>query len=322
MHRQLLLARFASTPWALLPEYYDACAAVVQRWASGDAASADIMQRIAGDREARDARRASNGATGGGIAVIPVYGVLTQRGNMMDDLSGPGSTSTQMLSSMLRDAVDDETVSAILLDIDSPGGSVYGISELGDEIYQARSKKPITALSNSLAASAAYWLASQATEMFVTPGGEVGSIGVIMQHQDWSKNNEMNGIRVTYITAPAGGFKAEGNPDEPLSDDARAYEQGRVDEYYSAFTKAVSRGRGVPIASVRDDMGRGRVLGADAALATKMVDGIATFDDTVKRIRGQIKQGRGAQIEHADRIKAQAAIAAARRDEQIRISQG
>jgi signal peptide peptidase SppA len=319
MRRQLLLAQFASMPWALMPERYDACAAVLQRWASGERASIEVMDQVEENKTAREARRASAGAaSGGGIAVIPVYGVLTQRGNMMDEISGGGSASTQMLSSMLREAVDDESVSSILLDIDSPGGSVYGISELGDEIYQARSKKPVTALANSLAASAAFWLGSQANDFYVTPGGEVGSIGVILQHQDWSKSNEMNGVKVTYITA--GKFKSEGNPNEPLSDDALAYEQSRVDDYYGAFTKAVARGRSVPIGSVRDDMGQGRVLGADAALAAKMVDGVMTFDQTIKQIRTNLRQGKGAMAEDAARIKAQAAVAAAHRDARIRIS--
>lgn len=320
MRRELLLAQFASMPWALMPERYEACAAVLQRWASGEKASIEVMDQVKENKVAREARRASSGgASGGGIAVIPVYGVLTQRGNMMDDLSGPGSTSTQILSSMLSDAVNDESVSAILLDIDSPGGSVYGISELGDEIFQARSKKPVTALANSLAASAAFWLGCQATDFYVTPSGEVGSIGVILQHQDWSKSNEMNGVKVTYITA--GKFKAEGNPNEPLSDDAKAYEQSRVDDYYGAFTKAVARGRGVSIGSVRDDMGQGRVLGADAAMAAKMVDGVMTFDQTIKQVRTSLRQSKSA-IAEADmaRIKSEAAVAASHRDARIRIS--
>jgi signal peptide peptidase SppA len=293
MKRQLLLAHLMGMPWALMPERAEAYAAVIRRWASGEHASIEVMDQVEEDREAREARRAAaGGASTGGIAVIPVYGVLTQRGNMMDDLSGPGSTSTQMLSASLREAIDDESVSAILLDIDSPGGAVYGTSEFGDEVYQARSKKPITAIANSLAASAAYWLGSQATEFYVTPGGEVGSIGVICSHEDWSKYNEMAGVKVSYITA--GKFKSESNPNEPLSEEARIYEQSRVDDYYSMFTKAVSRGRGVSIADVRDHMGQGRVMGPDAALAAKMVDGIATFDQTLKRIRATLRQSKTA----------------------------
>jgi capsid assembly protease len=285
------LAECERTPWALMPERYYAYRSVLHRWAAGEAASAAVMAQVRADREAREAKRASSTvAGGGGIAVLPLYGVVTQRGNMVDDLSGPGSVSTQMFSRALADAVADESVAQILIDVDSPGGSVFGVSELADEIYEARKSKPVVAIANSLAASAAYWLGSQASEFYMTPGGEVGSIGVIMAHADYSEQNAMEGVKVTYITAPEGGYKAEGNPDEPLSDDARAYEQGRVNEYYGAFTRAVARGRALPVATVRgSSFGRGRVLGADAALAAGMVDGIATFDQVIKRMRSKTR---------------------------------
>jgi signal peptide peptidase SppA len=221
--------------------------------------------------------------SGGGIAVLPLYGIVTQRGNMVDDVSGPGTASTQQFSNILRAALQDETVSQILIDIDSPGGSVYGVAELADEIVSARAQKPVVAIANSLAASAAYWIGCSASEFYVTPGGEVGSIGVWQAHQDYSKAMDEAGVKTTLISA--GKFKVEGNPYAPLDEEAQGFMQSRVDDYYAAFTKAVSKGRGVPISQVRDGMGQGRVLGAEAALASSMVDGIATFEDVVKKMR-------------------------------------
>jgi len=175
MQRHLLIAEFLSTPWALMPERIHAAAGVLHRWAAGKSPDANVLERIAADREARDNRREANGrAVTGSIAVLPLYGVLTQRGNMMDDISGPGSTSTQLFAQAFREAVADDTVGAILIDIDSPGGSVYGTSELAAEILQARNSKPVCAIANSLAASAAYWIGSAASELYVTPSGEVG----------------------------------------------------------------------------------------------------------------------------------------------------
>ena len=95
------------------------------------------------------------------------------------------------------------------------------------------------------------------------------------------------GITPTLISA--GKYKVEGNPYAPLDSDAQGFMQSRVDDYYATFTKAVARGRGAPLSQVRDGMGQGRVLGADAALAANMVDGIATFDDVVKTMRSQAK---------------------------------
>ncbi|NDU92296.1 MAG: S49 family peptidase, partial [Ferrovum sp.] len=163
-------------------------------------------------------------------------GVLTQRGNMVDALSGPGSTSTQMFTAALQDALADETVGQILIDIDSPGGSVYGVAELASEILNARSQKPVVAIANSLAASAAYWVGSAATEFYCTPGGEVGSIGVWQAHEDISGALLYEGIDVTLISA--GKYKVEGNPYEPLTEEATAFLQSRVDEYYSVFVEA------------------------------------------------------------------------------------
>ena len=289
MNHQLLVAEFLATPWALMPERLSALAAVVMRWSGGIAAESENMIRIQADRVIRESRRQSASAQStGGIAVLPLYGVVTQRGNMVDDVSGPGSTSTQQFCTTLRQLLADDTVGQILIDIDSPGGSVYGVAELADEIQSARSQKTIVAVANSLAASAAYWIGCSASEFYVTPGGEVGSIGVWQAHQDYSQALDEAGVKTTLISA--GKFKVEGNPYSPLNDEAQSFMQSRVDEYYAAFTKAVARGRGVPISQVREGMGQGRVLGAAAALAQNMVDGIATFNDVLKQMRRDAKQ--------------------------------
>ena len=291
MNRHLLLSEFLATPWALMPERLQAAAGVLHRWACGQTSDPVTLAAIADDRQARDTRRdaaALNAA--GGIAVLPLYGILAPRANMVDDISGPGGTSTQLFAQALRQACADDTVGAILIDIDSPGGSVYGVSELADEILQARAKKPICAIANSLAASAAYWVGCAAGELYVTPSGEVGSIGVWQAHGDYSKMLDEEGVCMTLIAA--GKYKVEGNPYQPLDDEARAFMQSRVDDYYAAFTKGVAKSRGVPIAQVRTGMGEGRVLGAEAARAENMVDGILTFDALVARLQKQLKSGR------------------------------
>ena len=94
----------------------------------------------------------------------------------------------------------------------------------------------------------------------------------------------MLGVAVTYIAA--GKFKSEMNPDQPLSAEARDYEQSRVNDYYQMFTKAVARGRAAPIGDVREKMGQGRVLGAKDALAAGMIDGIDTLPGVIARAQG------------------------------------
>jgi signal peptide peptidase SppA len=284
MKNQLLVAEFLATPWALMPERLSALASVVSRWSQGSPASDAAMFQVQTDRVLRDTRRQTSAAiSGGGIAVIPVYGVITQRGNMVDDVSGPGMVSTQLVTQMLRQAVADDAVSQILLDIDSPGGSVYGVAELGDAILSARAQKPVVAIANSLAASAAYWVGSQASEFYVTAGGEVGSIGVWQAHFDYSQAFAAEGVTPTLISA--GKFKVEGNPYAPLSEEAQGFMKSRVDDYFQAFTKAIAKGRNLSISQVREGMGQGRVLGADAALAQNMVDGIASFDQVLSKMQ-------------------------------------
>lgn len=283
MKREMLLAEFLATPWALMPERLNAVAAVLARWSQDAPASADVLASIDADKVTREARRqTATAVSGGGIAVLPLYGVVTQRGNMVDDVSGPGSVSTQKFAAALRQALADDSVSQILIDIDSPGGSVYGVAELADEIVTARAQKPIIAIANSLAASAAYWIGCSASEFYVTPGGEVGSIGVWQAHFDYSQALASEGVTPTLISA--GKYKVEGNPYAPLDAEAQAFMQSRVDDYYLAFCKGVAHGRGLPIAQVRTGMGQGRVLGAEVALEQNMVDGIVTFDDAIRKV--------------------------------------
>mgnify|MGYP000594904790 FL=1 len=287
MNRQLLLSEFLTTPWALMPERLQAMAGVLTRWSAGEPPTDEAMFQIQSERVLRDTRKQMAAANAGsGIAVLPLYGVVTQRGNMVDDISGPGSTSTQQFTSALRQVLADDTVGQILIDIDSPGGSVYGVAELASEIVKARAQKPVVAVANSLAASAAYWIGCSASEFYVTPGGEVGSIGVWQAHFDYSKALEEEGVKTTLISA--GKFKVEGNPYVPLDKQAQAFMQSRVDDYYNAFIQAVAVGRGVSVDEVRNGMGEGRVLGADAALAQRMVDGIASFDDVLARMQAKV----------------------------------
>ena len=282
MKHERFLAWCLSTPWALMPERMTAYAHVLAQKSAGGMDEDDHGAPL---KTGAAAGRGRTGARSGAIAVIPVYGTIVQRASQLDMCEG--GTSTQSISNALADAMADESVSQILLDIDSPGGSVYGVQELAAEI--AAAKKPVVAIANSLAASAAYWIGSAASEFHVTPGGEVGSIGVWTAHQDVSQALAEAGVKVTLISA--GEFKVEGNPYEPLSADAQGFMQSRIDDYYGAFTRGVARGRKVPVDQVRSDMGKGRVFGADQALKSSMVDSVSTFDQVITRMQRNLKAG-------------------------------
>lgn len=290
MKHALLICEFLSTPWAILPERLNAICAVIARIAAERDAAPEVMEQVRADAVQVEARRGEASRAGnGGIAVLPFYGVSAQRTSPMEDVSGTGLMSIQRFTQGFRAAMADDSIGGVLIDMDSPGGSVYGVMELANEIYQARSQKPVFAIANSLAASAAYWIASSASEFYVTPGGEVGSIGVFAAHQNLSKALEKEGVETTLVSA--GKYKTEGNPFGPLTEEARAAMQARIDAYFGAFTRGVAKNRGVPVATVREGMGEGRVISAESAASQNMVDGVATFDQVVRRLAKTIGQG-------------------------------
>lgn len=217
----------------------------------------------------------------GAVAVLPIFGIVNQR--VADkDVSAGGMFSIDKFTQTFRNAVADPNVKAIVLNIDSPGGGVFGVSELADEIYNARSQKHVVAVANSMAASAAYWIASAADEVVVTPGGMVGSIGVYMMHDDLSAAYEMAGVKTTIIQA--GKYKTEGNSLQPLTDEARAALQEDVNSYYDMFVDAVAKGRGATSSAVKNGYGEGRVLNAKDAKAEGMVDRVDTLDGVLSRL--------------------------------------
>lgn len=178
----------------------------------------------------------------------------------------------------------DEQVRAIVLDVDSPGGDATGLEALSAEIYKARASKPIIAVSNSLNASAAYYLSSAASEVVADPDSLTGSIGTVYEHVDLSEALEREGVKVSYITY--GKYKAELAPGQPLTDDAREYLQGITDSYGQDFEKAVARNRGVAPAKVKADFGQGRVFRAKDAKAAGMVDRVASMQEVLAKLGG------------------------------------
>jgi signal peptide peptidase SppA len=217
------------------------------------------------------------------VAVLPLYGPIAQRMNLMSEVSG--GTSAQQFGAMFVQAMNDPEVASIVIDMDSPGGSVFGIQELWDTMTAHRGQKPVTVVANSMAASAAYWIATAAESISVTPGGTVGSIGVIMEHTDISQALEMVGIKPTLITA--GKKKGSGNPYAPLSEESLADFQAKVNTYYGMFVSAVAKGRGVSLAQVRNGFGEGDIVLAQEAKRLGMVDRIETLDQAIARMMGR-----------------------------------
>jgi capsid assembly protease len=302
-------------PWALDESYFDLMVAVImtRRIDNGIKFTPDQIAAIKGGRPAEEpngilmtfamddtiegedlhptiaalaADNGGGGMAGGQIGVINIFGTIAQHASAVDGTSGPTGTSTERVGMAIDQAVANPAIKAVVLNINSPGGSVYGVQELANKIQVANKSKPIIAQVSGIGASAAYWLGSAAGELVVQPSGEVGSIGVIGQHIDTSGADAKAGIVKTTIAA--GKYKAE--MAGPLTDEAQSAMQARMGQYYSAFTSSVARGRSlatgntVPADAVRSGYGQGRLVGAQDALKEGMIDRIGTLDNTLQRL--------------------------------------
>lgn len=269
-----IMAAVAGELWAIEQAKLQAMLDFLRGQAAGVKLSAEeIEAKISGAQASAVARRE------GAVAILPLRGVIANRMNMMSDISG--GTSNEGFGRMFQSAIRDEGVKAIVLDVDSPGGAVSGTDELGAMIHAARGGKPIVAQVNATAASAAYWIASAADEIVVTPSGAVGSIGVFAVHDHVGGALEKAGVQRTLVSA--GRLKVDGNPFEPLGDESRSRIQARVDASYDRFVKAVARNRDVPVAAVRDGFGEGDMVDAAAAVSQGMADRVGTLEETLNR---------------------------------------
>lgn len=267
------------SPWAIREDFLAAVRAALASADHSHTEAADDDDGVGVDAALQ--RGAQRGGGSGGVAVVPVQGVIRPKPSLLGMLFGIDGGSLQGLRRTLREAVADEQVGSIVLDVDSPGGLVDQVPETAAEIREAAAQKPIVAVANAQAASAAYWLASQATELYVTPSGAVGSIGVLAIHEEFSRLDDDMGITVTVMRE--GRFKAEANPFEPLTDEAREAIQADLRAYYQMFTGDVAKGRGVKADDVRSGFGEGRMVLAKPAVKEGMADRVGTLDDAVAR---------------------------------------
>ncbi|WP_240127018.1 S49 family peptidase [Thermomonas alba] len=205
------------------------------------------------------------------IAVIPIHGTLVKRTLGLEAASG--LTSYAEIGARLEAALGDPLVAGIVLDIDSPGGETGGCFELARRVREAAAVKPVWAVANDAAFSAAYAIGCAAERLFVTETGGVGSIGVIALHVDQSVKDAQDGYRYTAITA--GERKNDYSPHEPLADAARAALQAEVDRLHALFVAHVAAMRSLSEDAVRAS--EAALFFGPQAVETGLADGVATL---------------------------------------------
>lgn len=281
-----LADRLLNTPLLLHPQKLDAIIAGLGGRLLGvdglQMDAAELTARVALPAEMFTTRRGERTERGyrvvDGVAVISAMGGLVHRTKLAADSSL--LIGYNDLAADVEDALGKSDVHAIALVMDSPGGEVAGAFELAERIYAARGRKPIVAVADGMAASAAYLAASAADEVVLTNTSYVGSIGVVMRHVDFSRALANDGITVSHIFA--GEHKIDGNPYQPLPDAVRAALQADIEGLYQMFVQTVAKHRGMDEQAVRDT--RAGVYRGVAAVAARLADRIGTVDAVVAEL--------------------------------------
>jgi signal peptide peptidase SppA len=269
-----ILASFSAHPLCVHAESFGA-------WARGTAAlSMDVLAINSQDAKGRPGFLSMVGD----VAVMDVSGVINQRGDIQSRVTNsrilfPAETAAQQVRSLAADS----SVKAIVLDVNSGGGTVAGTSALSDAINQAKAIKPVTAVVNEYAYSAAYWIASAADRVVISPEGGAGSIGVYTQHIDWSQFYESLGIKVT--TIHAGELKAAHA--RPLNDKTHAAIQAEIDSIEKQFVAAVARNRNTTVSDVRERMADGRTFVGREAVKAGLADSVGRLSDVLSTLQSQ-----------------------------------
>lgn len=208
--------------------------------------------------------------------------IISASGTLMKSASSMGGTSTVQLRRDISSAANDPSISGILLAIDSPGGTAAGTYELGGAVRRAADTKPTWAFIEDLGASAAYWMASQASQIYAAnPMTQVGSIGTYWTIYDTSAMLEKDGVKVHHFaTGPLKGAGAYGTP---MTEEQAAHFQAQVDQMQTHFDDAVRYGRNMSrneLAAVKT----GGVFGAKEAMGLKLIDGIKSLEQVLKSL--------------------------------------
>ena len=265
------LTAISTSPWLIQAEALETILAIANRMGDPEALQTKLGRRLDNTRTVQMVD---------GVAVIPISGPIFRYANIFTEISG--ATSTQVLATDIRTALDNPYVTGIVLDINSPGGEATGINELANLIHSA--KKPVVAYAGGTMASAAYWLGAAAGEVVADATAIVGSIGVVMSYLDTTERDKKSDVRRVEIVSSSSPDKRL----DPNTDAGRAKVQAMVDALAEVFINSVAKFRGTTAEKVKSDFGRGGVLVGAQAKAAGMVDRIASLEAVIAELAGRL----------------------------------
>ena len=274
MKYRRILDHLYGVPWAIRENKLQEIVSLVEKRAEGQGMTEEELERfgaefVFGSESDRSYR------VEGSTAFLPLEGTISRRMNLFASFSG--GVSTEVFGDEYAELVADSSIETIVLQVDSPGGSIDGTPELAEIIREGSKKKRTIAVVEGQASSAAYWIASAASEMVAAPSALVGSVGVYILHSEFSEADRKRGVKRTYIKA--GTRKTDGNPSEPLTPDSAAALQKIVDAAHEQFLGDVAEHRGQDVEHVRSTWGQGEQYPAAEALELGLIDRIGTMDD-------------------------------------------
>lgn len=215
--------------------------------------------------------------TENGVAIISIIGELVNRGAYIGASSG--LVSYEGIRHQLRSAAADPQSRAIILDLESPGGEAVGAFEVAAAVREAAAIKPVVAVVDGLAASGGYAIASGATRIVTIPTGQVGSVGVLWVHYDFSAALDAEGVVPTILFA--GAHKVDGHPFAPLPDDVRAARQASIDGFYQQFLACVAKGRGGRLTADAARRTEAKIFTGAEAVRVGLADAVGTIEDVL-----------------------------------------
>lgn len=287
--------------WALAADTVRNGLALIERHASGHRAAADEIAAVIAGRDGARAEKLSSrpwdGALGSpadgerptpeqsqgyyitrDVAVVPVEGVLTRWASLVNGASQPRGTSAQAIVQSLNAAAADQRVKAIVMEVDSPGGTVGGTEEMAQAARNAAAKKPVVAWAAYLMCSGAYWLGSQANKIVASRTALVGNIGVYQVIQDTSGAAAMEGVKVHVVKA--GAWKGIGVAGAPVTDSQLNVVQDEINATYREFVAAAASGRKMS-PEVMNHLADGRAHVGQDAVTLKLADAVGSLDDAI-----------------------------------------
>jgi signal peptide peptidase SppA len=254
----------AAMPWAILPESLEQIMEIAAR----ENMDLETVQKHLGKTLDNDQRVSVRDA----VAIIPVMGPIFPYGNLFTQISG--ATSIESLALAFESVMSDESIKAVVLDIDSPGGSTNGMHEFANQVFQARGTKPIISYIGNMAASGAYWIASATDRIIADPTAMLGSIGVILRLVG---DSERGTVRFTSKISPR-------KVPSPKSAEGKKDYQRLVDDIGAVFIEAVARNRGESEENVIENYGQGALLVGAQAVEAGLADSLGNMEALISEL--------------------------------------